>query len=457
MSSLLQNRSNLTFILSWLQLGELALTLTICKEFAFIRSSEWLSQHWLLFWLRRYSSESAAIRNSVSMPISFIYKMRIFLKTRCFRIFSRIFPYQHHSSTCEIDLNEYNWAVNVHHSKYANLFKYDGSVLGSEATLFKLCTTVSTQHSLSLGQKTIVNLQQFSERFEKYFHFSQWKDAINWRIYNIAGGSIVKCLMAHEYDQHLGQDIDLFMSLQTEVFGFHCSDQTSYADNLNKTSAEMFANDMAVFYDVKYFISDKIQNVFVCFSEQTQTDLSDPIMSSWPERDISDPIMLHNFKKNKNYVQFQFIAPLYLIPKDFNHDLIISNFDIDICQVRFDGHDIYATFAFIFAVSSMNFLSYPVNSKMTENWKVPQLESAEWYQSMFRALKYCNRGFNLLVPDAINMVEIIYLYHNERCSKKWNINTRSIVPSNYYMSTNNDADDIFLKLSSWLMTRIPHS
>ncbi len=412
-SLLLHNRINLTIILSWLYLPELALTLQISKDFQFIRSSECLAQSWLFRLLRHYTSTNPSKPKQSS--ISFLYKMRIFVYTRAFRIFSRIFPYKthirhrtpkhyiHHNGR-HFDVNKYDWAVNVHDSQYEDMLKYDGSVLGAEAALFKLSTPASTGHSLSLGQKTIVSRQQFLDRFEKTFHFCKWKDAINWRIYNVAGGSIVKCLMALQYQQDLTQDIDLFMSLQTDVFRpQEIQSRLPWCELLNATLSDAFVKKMSSQYEVQCFNSPQVKSVFINFNNTKQCSQNHCL----DFMESSESAMLKQFKHNKNYVHIQFIAPF--IRYTLSHDLIISNFDMDICQVRFDGKDIYGTFAFIFAMSSMNLISYHISENM--------IHKDTWPKSICRTIKYANRGFNVLVPHTCNMQDILLKFETAKYQK----------------------------------------
>ena len=124
------------------------------------------------------------------------------------------------------------------------------------------------------------------------------------------------------------------------------------------------------------------------------------------------------YKKKPDFIQFQFISPQiiyglrhYDYPfKGISHQWIICNFDIDICQVRFDGTDIFGTFAFIFAISSLTFINYSMSNNLINRQILFQSNHnhhsfayllsylSKTQHILSRNNKYTKRGFILLKP-----------------------------------------------------------
>ncbi|CAF4431927.1 unnamed protein product [Rotaria magnacalcarata] len=64
---------------------------------------------------------------------------------------------------------------------------------------------------------------------------------------------------------------------------------------------------------------------------------------------------------------------------------ILHNFDMDICQVVFTGNKIISTFSFLQALATRSFIVYSLHAESPKHLCT-------------RIAKYCNRGFDLLVP-----------------------------------------------------------
>eukprot|EP01084_Bolivina_argentea_P097013 174388_1 len=303
-----------------------------------------------------------------------------------------------------------------------------------EQTLLRTCTFVkqnnidAKKHSKTLkhGDMTIVSKNKFISNLNTHFHFEKWKDSINWSKYNVAGGCLLKCILQKTFVTSTKQDIDLFYSFENlNEKALHEAYSCQFAERMrtkgfdviyicekphNKLGhiIDIFVNFEEVrteaTIEVPKAVERNIPDMFTKFqfillydeylSYETllkSADLNEYINefdTDWyTQQDLEkkgfsndDIIKFRNLLQNKDQ----------MLMKSLHCDNIISGFDIDACQIRFDGENVFGTFAFVFAVSSMTCISY----KLPKDFDgIKQ----HWF-SMHRAIKYSNRGLRLLIP-----------------------------------------------------------
>eukprot|EP01084_Bolivina_argentea_P291107 500272_1 len=368
--------------------------------------------------------------------------MSVFYQTKTFRIFSRTISYKmNHLQKKTMIINIYS----LKNAKYLQLFKYTDphKSLNPENQLFRKCIFADSElkmNTLSEGEITILNKKKFIQNMNKHFHLDKWCPYIYWDFYNIAGGSILKCISKNSFDSCTKQDIDLFYAVKHKT-----SKERQIA---NKTYAHLFMNKMVdngyqVVYDEHNFFYWNLIDVAVNFK-------SNPFqMGKFTVSEYLSPFFtlygtFSNFEdlNNDNWVKFQFISLAEVTqfkkciwPENkysiniIHHDNIISNFDLDICQIRFDGNNVFCTFAFIFAVASMSCINYKM--PLRENFN----RNVDW-RSMSRAIKYHNRGYILLVPTPFNLDPLsIEVY------EKWYAKCKEIANPNLGYGTKNRNHD----------------
>eukprot|EP01084_Bolivina_argentea_P097011 174386_1 len=384
-------------ILTFLSIKDLISCIESTKAFSFIAYSELLANHWV---------------NILSFSYLASRALSVFYRTDIFQIFSRTISYKMNN------LQKKCFSINIYSPKnkrYQLLFKYSKScvILSHKAKLFRKCVVddgTSFSYKIKNGEQSIVDKNKVIERLNKYFHFHKWRFYMNWEKYNIAGGSLLKCVSANSFHSSQKQDIDLFYAFKNE----------QYAETIknNKLWAHLFMDNMVDNgYAVIYHVTNHVIDVAVNFGCKSPNVRKVSFSEYMKENGYSKYMKENGYSKTeyesilneKTWVKFQFISlfdfpiSVFISMSDeygsydeittMDHDNIISNFDLDICQIRFDGNDIFCTFAFIFAISSMTCISYklPLKTYFVIRYTV------DWC-AFFRAIKYNNRGFTLLVP-----------------------------------------------------------
>eukprot|EP01084_Bolivina_argentea_P232149 391333_1 len=336
--------------------------------------------------------------------------MTMFYQTQLFRTFARIIPYKMDN------LQKKCMTINIYNQKfrkYLPLFRYSCKS-DNEQLLFRKCeftdNSCDNSRKLTEGEMTITSVRVFLENLNRNFSFDKWKQFINWNVYNIAGGSLLKCILTQSFNSCQKQDIDLFYSFTNQTV-----DETKQSNKLyfNKFINTMIENGYPVVYiENKYIFNNNVYTSYINFEtvQHTTKLTKEQYIKHY---NLSEESFEKEMNKHK-WIKFQFISVYDLNERKFSqwklnnhhlseeerndmiinqldHDHIISNFDIDICQIRFDGNDVFCTLPFIFAVSSMSCISYKLSLR-------EQLAANIDWCAFRRAIKYHYRGLQLYVP-----------------------------------------------------------
>lgn len=179
---------------------------------------------------------------------------------------------------------------------------------------------------------------------------------MDWEKFFLVGGSVLKCILQDSFES-TSSDIDFFF------IGDDYCDYRSLIEDFRKDAIEYFDKDV---YPEEKINSWKNKN----------TDIFDDYMY------VRNLFLDFNGKKLK----FQFIWYDCIETSSVMSPVKIFNiFDIDCCQVGFDGTDVRCSFPFIQSVNTGTFINYKfVNSKTNVKNFYP------------RTKKYMSRGFTLI-------------------------------------------------------------
>jgi len=182
--------------------------------------------------------------------------------------------------------------------------------------------------------------EEFKRAMNKKFKYNVWSKWIKWDRYFMVGGSVLNCLL-HEEFTATSQDIDFF---------FTSSDFYKYKSSVDK------------------------------FTEQLETVADGGVQEGKKD---SQYVQTRIAKVKGQELKFQFIW----YDDDMSPDVILHIFDLDACQVGWDGKHVLATPSFVQSLTTSTMINY----KLVNNE-----EDAETF--LPRTFKYLQRGFTLLTP-----------------------------------------------------------
>eukprot|EP01084_Bolivina_argentea_P303283 523579_1 len=115
-------------------------------------------------------------------------------------------------------------------------------------------------------------------------------------------------------------------------------------------------------------------------------ELNEHIRWQYAEKHITE----QNSQNSQNWQQLQFIH-ISEVSKPWS---VLHVFDLDCCQVGFDGHNVLSTHAFMQSINTQTLLNY----KFINNIHLQDLFTE-------RTRKYCHRGFNVISPIKFDVEE----------------------------------------------------
>ena len=223
-----------------------------------------------------------------------------------------------------------------------------------EYLLFKQ-QNIATQRKKVIDTNWNTNINYFIKQLNNNLYYNDWKWILAKGQWILTGDSILHCLNTksngYAYDDH----IDLYF-IQNR-------DRDYFDDNLQKCT--------------EYF-----KTKYKCIESNDK-----PIFKS-NVCDVIHKLYVQIDKKNNAWIQFRFIK----MKNCFNPCLICRNFDIDICQVWFDGNNIKCTRAAFRGLQSMSMICYRIKN-VPIGWKDSYMHIVKYYY------KY---GFTWLVPLKYN-------------------------------------------------------
>jgi hypothetical protein len=206
--------------------------------------------------------------------------------------------------------------------------------------------------------KELVSRDQFLENFNSFFKVNDWRDFIEWENFFLVGGSVLKCILKDSFDGE-SSDIDLFF-----IGECYYDFKDSFISTLEKAkhvlNPEIYKN-----YDIEKII--KTNDI-------------------WELEHTSQYILNLFLIINKKKLKFQFIwYDSIKSSTSMNPERILNIFDIDCCQIGYDGENVRCSYSFIQSINTGTFINYKfVNSQENVSNFFP------------RTMKYIDRGFTLI-------------------------------------------------------------
>ncbi|CAF1446029.1 unnamed protein product [Adineta ricciae] len=258
-------------------------------------------------------------------------------KTSLFECYSRLVPLNNVWYSADFGLLNYEL--------YIHTIGSERLLNDHEKKLFKVNTYFDVQlgRTSDLHPMFVSTMEEFNQNLLVRFSSNLWMEAIDFSKWALAGGCVLNALCQSPFPDTSEQDINLV----------YCID-----DILDFTTA------------VNVAISRLNQTIMTNLNAGIKTEK----IPGTPSYNVFLPC---NVRLNFTWM------PIRNSKSPLSH--ILHNFDMDICQVAFNGHTIVSTFAFLQALATKSFISYTLYARSPKHL-------------CSRIQKYCNRGFKLLEP-----------------------------------------------------------
>ena len=344
-------------------------------------------------------------------PIIYNILSNQFPTTLLFHIYSALIHFNpkftHMSNTRHLNLITLNNTI-IHQktipSHYRQYFNYNNSNASS--------STFSEQIPIH----NTINI--FQSNMNSWFHYRKWKDAITPSMF-IAGGCIAQAMFSNSPINGI-QDIDIFLLEPCT------STKNSYYDKTIKQFVQFLQSQSKdVIYINKYtpsawYNQHLITTIYVNFSTHT-THTNDHMTQ------LRIQYIIDNYEHF--WTKFQFIGQ----PITSKKWQILSRFDLNCCQIGFDGHNVLATHACINAFATKSLLSYQCN-----NIGIPWWKRADKYTSRFNLTCLTPKEFDpsTTISDGFYMQEYAekYIQYKESITKA----LRNTIHFKLLFATNNN-------------------
>lgn len=249
------------------------------------------------------------------------------------------------------------------------------------------------QQKYTQDVSSINNPNTFIKRLNERFFYKKWNDIVftlpKYGKFCLAGGSVLYCILKHviptETDSKLHglKDLDIFaLGMNEEQFIHNITTiiktfkQRGYLVICNKSSGE------AIY-------KPNITNVYVKINQYKTK-----VRKHHPNENTFDNNI--NIIKNEEYMNWIHLQFVYCGSFCKLFQILNIYFDIDACQVAFNGNEVLCSYAFIQSVSTMTIMS---NSLINNPLAFDRF--------IHRIRKYYARGFDILVP----LEYVNYLFH----------------------------------------------
>ena len=367
-------------------------------------------------------------------------KMLLYCNTHIGSVFFSLLSYswashclmQNELSKQEIFRNECKMYRNISvHScpSLRNENAWKSRVINLESYFFKSYSNSNNNKNNVLNsnhkEKAINDFETFKKKMDLYFEMNQWHEFVDWNQFMIAGGSILRCLCPF---------VDKIFHRHHHRHHHHHHHNHHHYQCKKKNTLH---NNCAAMQDIDFFAvgCDSIHSFkknVDAFISKLKTKHSNSRIILMPLQKISKNITDLKDRHNKRLVKvftygIQFnssfssslssFRKIQFIWSNDNYSRwgILNLFDLSCCQVGFDGTKVICTPAFMHSIRTRHAISYKViESKSRRDSFVPRIR------------KYMNRGFQLWIPCAFTLVEMIHEYIPKRH------NQQARVPSHHH-------------------------
>ena len=285
--------------------------------------------------------------------------------------------------------------------------------------LFEVNASLFSSHEISIMHKRkttssaitcnvpIVSRKIFENRLFSDFHYSKWRNCVDWDQFWLIGGSVLKCILKQNWNE---TNIDL------DFFANNIS-YNEYISEIKEFAKRCAYKGYRVLIQENIDDNQSVNNIYVNFARQQNDNIytcgggenSCHFLTKCSKSEI-ESIMDQGIEGQKQWQKFQFIWYDSLTKQE-----LMNIIDIDCCQIGFDGGNVICTYAclqvmtiyiyinmyitesyticydtyIIQSISTRTMISY----KLVENGK-------DSSQFLDRILKYIERGFTLIVPHS---------------------------------------------------------
>eukprot|EP00026_Physarum_polycephalum_P007641 Phypoly_transcript_07706.p1 GENE.Phypoly_transcript_07706~~Phypoly_transcript_07706.p1 ORF type:complete len:527 (+),score=70.04 Phypoly_transcript_07706:175-1581(+) len=219
-------------------------------------------------------------------------------------------------------------------------------------------------------QNPINSVEDFLANMQTNFRMDLWEKVIDWENFVMVGGSVLKSILKESFDSVTPQDVDFFTVSKGEspdfTYDYFVAQHREFAAHFKKLYGEE-----NVIKTKKY---EYVRTVEVKF----------PQLDDLPPKTIV----------------FQFIWYATKIKKQE----VIQIFDLDCCQVGYDGKRVFCTYSFTQSIATRTMINY----KLVNDYY-------DLCTFLPRTLKYQKRGFTLLAPKNfdVNLLKKDYEPQNQ--------------------------------------------
>ena len=199
----------------------------------------------------------------------------------------------------------------------------------------------------------------FISNLNRVFYYNDWHLIFEKSIFIFSGGSMVRSISKSFIQTGDISDIDLYAFGVTE---------DTFQNEINKFIMFFKSKGYIIFEDKVNLL---LNNIYVKFNGSESKFLSKG----------SKNYNLHVIKSESGWLQFQFI-----LREDCNSLFdVLHGFDIDCCQIGFNGVDCFCTPACMQSLNTGSFISYSVTRDSVS-------------RVISRIFKYVSRGYTFLFP-----------------------------------------------------------
>ena len=295
----------------------------------------------------------------------------VFVHNNILNMYLRLIPYHY----------EFNEFPSINVFQKSNLF-ITRALTKYELFFYKKSPITSWLNNNNKNKQSMYNkpsihsFAQFKKNMNKLYYYSHWQVFLKKYKLFVGGGSILKCLSRLYSDQYSKNIYDECI----EIYSYQI-DLYNLEDIINEFISLMSTN----FYCKLLKHKDEITSIYIK-QKHLQTNISN---------DYCDEMNKTIIYKEKNWLQFNFIHFDYYT----TIEQIIYSFDLDCCQLAFDGYNIYSSYSNIQSLNTGSFISYACGPKMAK-------------YNLKRLFKYIDKNFILLVPSNFNFNYCKYGFYN---------------------------------------------
>ena len=277
--------------------------------------------------------------------------------------FKRIFPYN--SAT-----------ICMHGPVYPQLLKFTRKIVRQAEVNKRLLQDLILYNNEAAPQGIqIVDINCCISNLNRYFYYDKWKHIIKLNKYAyIAGGSIISAVSNKNTKN---QDIDIYLTDHTKI--------SEFLQLFKKLTRHQ------IFYHTKSVYNNTFLKVIDLYINFTNNETLATVVT-WT-RDAISYINQHE----PYWTKFQIIYHSSVS----SISQVLHLFDLDVCQIAFDGHQFHTTHAFIQAIQTRSMIHYNINPYAYGNTHRIQKYQKKFHYNLLLPRKFDYKLLTSKLPTAI--------------------------------------------------------